>query len=60
MTTLLLTPSTFTFAPGETPTGSTDKLGGSFALSLVPFIGGDSGPATLLSETDCSDTFNTV
>jgi len=59
LTTLLLTPSLFGFAAGETPTGSTDKLGASFTLSLVPFIGGASGPTTLLSETDYADTFDT-
>ena len=35
------------------------KYGVSFALAVLPFIGGDSGPTTPISATHYQDTFNT-
>ena len=35
------------------------KYGISFALAAVPFIGGESGPTTLVSDTKYQDTFDT-
>jgi hypothetical protein len=36
------------------------KFGISTALAIVPFVGGDSGPVTPISETRYEDTFDSV
>ena len=49
------------FAAEENPSGmqQESKYGISFALAVLPFVGGDSGPTTPISETDYKDTFDT-
>ncbi len=43
----------------ESPEQQSGHYGISFAVAVVPFVGGASGPTTLISDTDYKDTFDT-